>query len=61
MCGNDARCQYCGEVDCDKDCGELAMIYRERQRESLRDIDLDDVELDYETGHWPPYNDDGVW
>lgn len=39
-----APCRICGRADCDDDCEELALIYREHQREKLRDIDLDDLD-----------------
>lgn len=42
----DNKCPYCGVIDCDDDCGERAMIYREHQRNQLRDIDLDELETE---------------
>lgn len=35
-------CRICGKADCDDDCEELAAIYREQQREKLRDLMLDE-------------------
>lgn len=42
---NDAmtECRICGQLDCDDDCEELHAIYREQQREKLRDIDVDEI------------------
>lgn len=34
-------CPICKNVDCDDDCEELHLIYREAQRKKLRDIELD--------------------
>lgn len=35
-----SRCRHCGQpTPCDNDCEELQEIYREQQREKLRDID----------------------
>lgn len=35
-----------GPRECDGDCGELALIFRERQREINLDIDPDETECD---------------
>lgn len=40
------KCRFCGKSDCDDDCEELASIYRQQQREKLRDLDFD--EMDFE-------------
>lgn len=37
-------CRICHEQNCDKDCEELQAIYREQQREKLRDIDPYEVD-----------------
>lgn len=37
-------CRICKRADCDDDCEELAAIYREQQREKLRDLDMDEIE-----------------
>lgn len=42
-------CRICKRVDCDNDCEELAMIYREQQREKLRDLDMDELEQEDKT------------
>ena len=39
-------CRICGQLGCDDDCEELRAIYREQQREKLRDIDIDEIECD---------------
>jgi hypothetical protein len=39
-------CRICRKPDCDDDCEELALIYREHQREKLRDIDVDEIHCD---------------
>lgn len=39
-------CRICKCIDCDNDCEELAAIYREQQREKLRDIDIDEITCD---------------
>ena len=39
-------CRGCKRANCDDDCEELQAIYREQQREKLRDIDPDDVTCD---------------
>ena len=39
-------CRICHKADCDDDCEELAAIYRQQQREKLRDIDVDEVTCD---------------
>ena len=39
-------CRICKRVNCDDDCEELSIIYREQQREKLRDIDVDEIECD---------------
>lgn len=39
---NERACRICHRLDCDDDCEELAAIYREQQREKLRDIELDE-------------------
>jgi len=39
-------CGVCKRHDCDDDCEELQAIYRESQREKLRDLDME--ELEYE-------------
>lgn len=31
-------CRICKKVDCDDDCEELALIYRQQQREKLADL-----------------------
>jgi hypothetical protein len=36
-------CRICKRVDCDDDCEELALIYRDAQREKLRDIDPEEL------------------
>ena len=41
-----AKCRDCGQNPCDSDCGELRLIYREQQREKLRDIELSDEEAE---------------
>ena len=41
-----AECRICGKRDCDDDCAELRVIYREHQREKLRDIDIDEITCD---------------
>ncbi len=40
------ECRICGKCDCDDDCEELRAIYREQQREKLRDIDIDEITCD---------------
>jgi hypothetical protein len=40
------ECRICGKRDCDDDCEELQAIYREHQREKLRDIDVDEITCD---------------
>ena len=40
------ECRICGKRDCDDDCEELRVIYREHQREQLRDIDIDEITCD---------------
>ena len=40
------ECRICGKRDCDDDCEELRVIYREHQREKLRDIDIDEITCD---------------
>lgn len=42
----DNRCKICGVTDCDDDCEERRLIYRERQREMLMDCDFTEEELD---------------
>ncbi len=45
-------CRYCKQpLPCDDDCGELAHIYSEQQKEKLRDLELDDSELDEYYAH----------
>lgn len=39
-------CKVCGDDPCDNDCEELQLIYRDRQREILSDIDPDEIECD---------------
>ena len=39
-------CRICKRVDCDDDCEELQAIYREQQREKLRDIAIDEITCD---------------
>lgn len=34
------ECRICGKQDCDDDCKKLQVIYREFQREKLRNIDI---------------------
>ena len=41
-----SACRVCGRVGCDDDCEELRAIYREQQREKLRDIDVDETACD---------------
>ncbi len=36
-------CRICRKPDCDDDCEERALIYRDQQREKLRDIDVDEI------------------
>ena len=43
------ECRICGKRDCDDDCEELRAIYREQQREKLRDIDMDELEQEDKT------------
>jgi len=39
-------CRFCGQpMPCDGDCEELQAIYREQQREKLRDIEIDEDEI----------------
>lgn len=40
------ECRICKRDDCDDDCEELALIYRQQQREKLRDIDPDEIVCD---------------
>lgn len=40
------KCRICKKPDCDDDCEEIASIYREQQREKLRDIDPEEIECD---------------
>ena len=47
------KCPHCGDTDCDTDCGERALIYRERQREIYRDIELDPEDLDSDGNYIP--------
>ena len=47
------KCPHCGDTDCDTDCGERALIYRERQREINRDIELDHEDLDSDGNYIP--------
>ena len=42
----DTKCRICGVINCDNDCAELALIYREQQREKLSDIDVNEIECD---------------
>jgi hypothetical protein len=37
-----SACRICRKVDCYDDCEELAAIYREAQREKLRDVGIED-------------------
>lgn len=37
-------CPHCGDTDCDTDCGERALIYREHRRNQLADIEIDPAE-----------------
>lgn len=39
-------CRICKKVNCDDDCEELAAIYRDQQREKLRDIDIEAIECE---------------
>ena len=39
-------CRICKRDDCDDECEELALIYREQQREKLRDIDPAQIDCD---------------
>ena len=39
-------CRICKKEDCDDDCEELALIYRQEQREKLRDINPDEIKCD---------------
>ena len=39
-------CHICKRPNCDDDCAELALIYREQQREKLADIDVDEIDCD---------------
>lgn len=32
------NCRICGKQDCDDDCEELALIFREQQREKFKDV-----------------------
>lgn len=34
-------CSICKRADCDDDCGERALIYREHHRLQMLDIDID--------------------
>lgn len=43
------ECRICGKRDCDDDCEELQAIYREHQREKLRDLDMDEIEHEDKT------------
>lgn len=43
------ECRICGKRDCDDDCEELRAIYREQQREKLRDLDMDEIEHEDKT------------
>lgn len=43
-------CPHCGDVDCDTDCGERALIYREHRRNQMHDIELGDDEVCRECG-----------
>jgi hypothetical protein len=45
MVHTESKCRYCGKTPCPDDCEELAMIYREQQKEKLRDLDFDEEEL----------------
>lgn len=38
-------CPICKCEDCDDDCVELSTIYRNHQREQLKDIELDPSEI----------------
>lgn len=40
------ECRICKREECDDDCEELALIYRQQQREKMRDIDPDEITCD---------------
>lgn len=39
-------CKVCKRISCDDDCEELQEIYRQQQREKLRDIDPDEIDCE---------------
>lgn len=51
-------CRICNRADCDDDCEELALIYREQQREKLRDIELtpDEIEAGFRGDYAEDYD-----
>ncbi len=55
------KCSICGKQDCDDDCAELAVIYREQQREKLRDIDAGEIVCDQCSMTYSEASHDDCW
>lgn len=43
---DETTCRICNKANCDDDCEEMAAIYRDQQREKLRDVDVDEIDCD---------------